>query len=212
MALMDILATAHGGAYFANAGKAAGLDAAAARVSIERLAPEIAERLRKHAEDDQAYEALLDLLEDGDGDAFLDDASLMGDKEVASDGKAVLKDLYGSLAAASKAGTSLTGLPKAQIDRLMPLTAASVLAAVVRANSGPQHLAATGGGSGGGLLGNIVSAVIEGAIKGATSTLAPKRRRKRYVSYSSRRRRTTTKRRTRKPSLESIFREILLGR
>jgi hypothetical protein len=72
-----------------------------------------------------------------------------------------------------------------------------------------QQIAGESGG--GGLWGAIVSAVIDGAIKGAASSRpkAPAR----YTSYaSSRRKKKKTTRRTRKPSLESIFREILSGR
>lgn len=214
MSLMDIFASAHGGAFFANAGQAAGLDEATARDAIQKLGPAIAEKLRVRAQDEEAFDDLLDLIEDGDGDAFLDDATLIADKEVSSDGKAILKDIYGTQAKAVSDGMTITGIDKAHVSKLMPVVAASVLAALARANGGPQALAASGStGQGGGLLGSIVSAVIEGAMKGAAAQLAPKRRRRRYTSYTSyRRRKTTRKRRTQRPSLESIFRDILSGR
>jgi hypothetical protein len=212
MALMDILAAAQGGAFLANVGRAAGLDETTSRAAIGALGPAIAEKLRRRAEDAEALDALLDLLEDGDGDAFLDDPELIDDAEVTSDGKAVLKDIYGSLAAALDAGAGLTGLSMVQVQKLMPIAAASVLAALARANGRAQPLAGDSGGGSGGLLGSIVSAVIEGAVKGAAQSLAPKRRRRRYAGYSTYRRKKRTTRRTRRPSLESIFREILTGR
>ncbi len=210
MGLMDMLSAAQGGSFFANAGRVAGLNAGAAQAAITALAPAIATQLRKRAEDEDAFEALLDLLEDGDGDAFLDNASLVDDPEVRSDGKAILKDIYGTQAAALKAGGELTGLTKPTVEKLMPICAASVLAALARANgSGAQQLA--GSTEGGGLLGSVVSAVVEGAMKGVQSSLAPKRRRRRYTSYLGARKRKRTTRRKRKPSLESIFRDILSG-
>jgi hypothetical protein len=212
MALIDILEAAQGGAFLANVGRAAGLDETTSRAAIGALGPAIAEKLRRRAEDAEALDALLDLLEDGDGDAFLDDPELIDDAEMTSDGKAVLKDIYGSLAAALDAGAGLTGLSMVQVQKLMPIAAASVLAALARANGGAQPLAGDGGGGSGGLLGSIVSAVIEGAVKGAAQSLAPKRRRRRYSGYSTYRRKKRTTRRTRRPSLESIFREILTGR
>jgi hypothetical protein len=216
MGLMDILGAAHGGQFFANAGRAAGIDEAQSRDALSRLAPAIAEKLRERAQDEEAFDALLDLLEDGEGDAFLDDPVLIGDKEVASDGKAILKDLYGTQAKASAAGIEMTGLNKGQMNKLLPIAAASVLAALVRANGGGvQQLASGSGAGGGGLLGTIVSAVVEGAMKEVQRQFAPKKRRKkRYTGYSSyrRKRKKTTTRRTRRPSLESIFRDILSGR
>jgi hypothetical protein len=211
---MDILGAAHGGQFFANAGKLAGLSEAKAKPAIAALGSQIAEALRKRAEDEAAFDDLLDLLEDGDGDAFLDDPNLIEDAEVSKDGNAVLKDLYGSKAAAIKAGEAVSGLSKAQLEKLMPVVAASVLAALVRANGGAQTLSAASSeeSSGGGLFGTIVAAVVAGAMKGVQQSLKPKRRRRRYSGYSGYRRRTTRKRRTRRPSLESIFRNILTGR
>jgi hypothetical protein len=215
MALMDILSSAQGGAFFANAGRAAGLGASEAKTALQAICPAIATQLRQRAEDEEAFDSLLDLLEDGEGDAFLDDAELMNDLEVTKDGKAILDDLYGSQAEALKTGRSLSGIDESKLKTLMPIAAASVLAALARSNAGAQQLAGTQkaqGGAGGGLLGTILSAVVEGVVKGAARSLAPKRRRRRYSGYTSYRRRSTRKRRTRRPSLDSIFRDILSGR
>ena len=64
------------------------------------MAPAIAPAIAQARRRSRAFEALLDLLDDGNGDAFLDDASLMDDPELVSDGKAVLADIYGSAEAA----------------------------------------------------------------------------------------------------------------
>ncbi|MGE3876569.1 MAG: DUF937 domain-containing protein, partial [Parvibaculaceae bacterium] len=88
MAVMDILRSAQNGEFFANAGRAAGVDAAGAERALGALAPAIVLQLRKRAEDRHAFEGLLDLLEDGNGDAFLEDESLMQDPELISDGEA----------------------------------------------------------------------------------------------------------------------------
>src|SRR5262245_61363886 len=103
MAVMDILRGAQNGRFFANAGRAAGVDAAAAERTLGALTPEIVVKLRKRAEDPQALESLLDLLEDGHGDVFLGDESLLDDPEIVSDGKAVLTDIYGSAEAVNDA-------------------------------------------------------------------------------------------------------------
>jgi hypothetical protein len=215
MGLMEILAAAQDGAFFANAGRAAGLGAPEAKHALQLICPAIATQLRQRAEDEAAFDSLLDLLEDGDGDAFLDDGELMNDPEVVKDGRAILDDLYGSEAKALKTGQSLSGIEAAKLKILMPIAAASVLAALARSNAGAQQLSGTQqaqSNEGGGLLGAILSAVVEGMVKGAARSLAPKRRRRRYSGYTSYRRRSTRRRRTRRPSLDSIFRDILSGR
>ena len=219
MGLIDILAGAQGGAFFANAGHIAGIEAEAARQALTGMAPAIAARLRKRAEDHDAFEALLDLISDGDGDAFLDDPALLADAEVVKDGNAVLADLYGSKAAALKAlRTEAKALDEPSLNKLAPVAASAVLAALVRSNRGAQYLtdtqqaADTGGG---GIFGSIVSAVIKGVMQSAARELAPKRRRRRsYTGYAGarkRRRKLTGKRQTRSrtPTLDQVFGEIL---
>ncbi|MGE0238096.1 MAG: DUF937 domain-containing protein [Parvibaculaceae bacterium] len=214
MAVMDILRGAQNGEFFANAGRAAGVDAAEAERALAALAPAIVLQLRKRAEDPQAFEGLLDLLEDGNGDAFLDDESLMDDPELVSDGKVVLADIYGSAAAAQKALAIKPGDGARQ--RLAAIGASAVLAALARGYNRPLGLvgaqpAAGGGDEQGGIFSTIVEAVIKGAVQGATRQIAPKRRRRRSTSgyFGTRKKRTTRRRRSTTPSLEQIFGELI---
>lgn len=216
MALMDILTQAQGGAFFANAGQAVGIPPDQARAALAALCPAIAMKLRESAEKEETLDTLLEIIEDGDGDAFLDDPALIGDPEVAKDGNAILADVYGTKTAALKEATALApGLDKKTLGALTAIAATSVVAALARSQRQPMMTAVgvqpVAGNSGGGLFGSIVSAVIEGAIKGAARELAPKPRRRRSYA-SARRRRSSTKtrtRRTNRPSLDSIFRDIL---
>jgi hypothetical protein len=213
MALMDFLAQAQGGAFFDNVGRATGVAPDEARTAMSALCPAIALKLRERAEQEETFDALLDIIEDVNGDAFLDDPALIADPEVAKDGAAILTDVYGTKAVALKAGQALApDLSKTALATLMAISASSVVAALARSQR--QPLAATGvqtavGSGGGGLLGTIVSAVIAGAIKGAVSELTPKPRRRRSYATTRRRRSRTRTRRTSRPSLDSLFRDIL---
>jgi hypothetical protein len=213
MAVMDFLRNAQNGEFFANAGRVAGVDAAKAERALCALAPAIVLQLRKRAEDAQAFEGLLDLLEDGNDDAFLDDESLMDDPELISDGEAVLADIYGSAAAAQRALAINADDPATQ--RLAAIGASAVLAALARSYNQPLGLAGAQPAAGdeaeqGGILSTIVEAVIKGAVQGATRQLAPKRRRRpSYSSYFGKRRKRTTRRRGTASSLEQIFGELL---
>ncbi len=204
---------AQGGRFFANAGAAAGIDEAAAEAALGRMGPAIAAQLRKRAEDPQALEALLDLLEDGDGDAFLDDSNLLNDAEVIADGNAVLADIFGSAKAAR--GALAIAAKDAAMMKLAAIAASAVLAVLARQYAGPrmqglmgEQRAASGGGGQGGLLSTIVEAVIKGVVQGVTRQLAPKRRRTTSV-FGTRTRRRARKRRSSTPSLDQIFGEII---
>lgn len=215
MSLMDILRDAQGGRFFANAGDAAGIDQAAAEAALSRMGPAIAAQLRQRAEDPQAFEALLDLLEDGDGDAFLDDANFMKDPELIADGEAVLADIFGS-AKAARGALAIEAKDSAMM-KLAAIAASAVLAVLARHHARPQmqglmgaQRAAGNGGEQGGLLSTIIAAVIQGVVQGAQRQLAPKRRRRRTTSvFGTRTRRRTRKRRGGTPSLDQIFGEII---
>lgn len=209
MALMDILEAAQDGQFFAHAGAAAGIDESRARAGLRAICPAIAAALRAKAQDEAAFDRLLDMLEDGDGDAFLDDPALLTDPEVRKDGTAILNDIYGPKKGIAALQPLASDLSTDELAKLAPLGAASVLAALGRANASKLGIAsAEPAAEGGGLLGTIVSAVIEGVVKGATRSLAPPRRRRRSTGYYRTRRRAT-RRRTRRPSLNDIFGELL---
>lgn len=207
MAITDILAAAQGGQYFATAGAACGLEETAARRAISKFAPAIAAKLKdKAAADPEAFDALLDLLEEGGDSSDLDDADAMTGAEAQSDGAAILDDLYGSKAAALKA----LGAKSEAEEKAAALSATGVLAALAASNAATLTSdPAKASEGGGGILSIIIAAILKGLMQGAARQLAPKRRRRRYT-YATRRR--TTRRRTRRPGLDDIFRDILTGR
>ncbi len=213
MALIDMLAGAQGGAFFANVAAASGLGAGETKIVFTAIGPAIAGRLKVKAEaDPESFEELLDLLEDG-GHADLDDREAMTGAEAVADGNAILADIYGSRNAAIVDMRKLAGdIPEASLERLAAVAATAVLVALARSQAVVQPLAGaeTAADTAGGLLGTIVSAIVTGAVQGATRQLAPRRRRS-YSSYFGTRRRRTTRRRrrTRIPSLDDIFADIL---
>lgn len=206
MAITDILSAAQDGHYYANAAAACGLSEADGKRVISRFAPAIASKLKAKAQSDaEAFEALLDLLEEGGDSSDLNDAEAMTGREALADGAAILDELYGSKAAAEK---SLGAEGEAE-GKAAALSATAVMAALAASNgarlaSTPQQAAETGGG---GLLSIILGALLKGLLQGAQRQLAPKRRRRRYT-YSTRRRTTTRRRRTRTPGLDDIFKDI----
>lgn len=221
MALMDLLAAAQEGRFFANAGQASGLSDAAAKNALAGIAPAIAARLHdKAASDQDAFEKLVELLDDDDGTFDINDSNSVMGAEAVADGEAILRDLYGSVAAArGTLGKLAPGVDGTSLDQLSAIAATSVLAALTTSYHAPLALAgaqpAASSSSGGGLLGTILSAVVEGAMKGAASQLGPKKRRRRrsYASYwNGPRKRRTTRRKRANPTLNDIFGAILGNR
>lgn len=212
MTLMSILATSDDGKYFSNVAQACSMSAGEAKSALERLCPAIASRLKaKMQSDNNAFEALLDLLDEGD------DLNGLTDSEAIADGKAVLDDLYGStLAALAEMKKIAPGLSDAQCENISAIAATSVLAVLAKSYATPATLAGSTGDTpqGGGILATIISALVKGLLQGVRSQLAPRRRRRRsYTSYFGTRRKTTRrKRRAKTPTLEDIFGQILTGK
>ena len=212
MTLMSILATSDNGNYFSNVAQTCSMSAGDAKSTLERLCPAIAAKLKSRAQsDNDSFEALLDLLDEGD------DLNGLTDSEAIADGKAVLDDLYGSPAAALAEMKRLApGLSDAQYENISAIAATSVLAVLAKSYATPATLASSTGDApqAGGILSTIIYAILKGLLQGARSQLAPKRRRRRsYTSYFGTRRKTTRrKRRAKTPTLEDIFGQILTGK
>jgi hypothetical protein len=225
MAIVDTLAAAQGGRFFANAGKAAGVAESDARAAISALAPAIAEKLKDKAESDpDAFDQLLDLLEEGGDNTDLDDADAMTGAEALEDGGAILDDLYGSRAAATAALGKVAPVTGHGLDTLSAISATSVLAALAASNaqalagsSEPAEADAGGSGSaaGGGLMAVIMAALIKGLTSGVLKSLGVRQRRRprrRYGYYYGYGRRPPRRRRKRRPGIDTIFRDVLGGR
>jgi hypothetical protein len=215
MSILDILDAAEGGKFFANAAAAAGLDEATARKVSAKIAPAIAQRIKdKSAEDPEAFENLLDMLEE-DGDVDLAVEGSLTDQDAQSDGTSILNDLYGSAAETNAVFKGLGGgIDKAAMSTLTSINAAAVLAALASLNAsklsdGAAQAADTSGG--GGFFSVLLAALLKGFMQSAQRQLAPKRRRRRYTSYYGRRA-PVRRRRKRSVGLDDVFKDILGGR
>jgi hypothetical protein len=213
MSMMTILDAAQSGNYFASVATTCGMNAGEAKSSLEKLCPAIARQLKNKAQNNgEAFEALLDLLDEGGGGSDLDNLT---DSEAIADGKAVLEDIYGSPANALAEMKKLaSGLSDDACEKISAIAATSVLAILAKSYSTPSTLATVSDPApqSGGILSTIFSAVLNGILQGLARQLAPRRRRRRsYSDYFGTRRRKTTRRRTRArtPSLEDIFGQIL---
>jgi hypothetical protein len=215
MSIISILETAESGRFFANAAKAAGVSDEQARTVSAHFAPAIAQRLKdKAAKDPEAFERLLDLIEEGDAAELQEDGALT-DRDAIEDGTTILADLYGTAAEANAVFKGLAGpIEKASASTLAAINATAVLAALSAAHA-PQAAVANPSGdtgsSGGGFFSVLIASLVKGLLQGASRQLAPRRRRRRrYSSYYGRRR--TTRRRKRTVGLDDLFRDILSNR
>ncbi len=213
MSLVTALGAMQYGRFFQEAAAISGVDESTARKVLTVLVPAFARKLKAKAEQDtEAFDGLLDLLEDG---ADLTDPA---SAEAIDDGNAILSEIYGSRNTAITEARKLAGdLAEPSIGKLAAIAATAVLASLAKSHAPPMGLLAAPkvASAEGGIFGTIVAAIVKGAVQGAVRQLTPKRRRRRrtYGSYFGRKRRRTTATRRRKRnttfSLDDIFADIL---
>jgi hypothetical protein len=219
MSITSELDKARGGQLYRKLGEIAGLSAADARQIMEGLCPSIAARLKERASDRAAYEALLELLEDNEGDLIM--GGDLTEEDVLEDGRTVLADIYGSDERArdeGKATALALRIEPGAAEQLHPIAAALVLSILGRRYRGGEVVEdeaksrdSTGDREAEGrpnIIGIVLAAIGGAIMRALVNRLLPRRRRRtrlRLGRAPSRRRR----RQRREPRLEDLFRDLL---
>lgn len=233
MSVTTMLAAAQGGKLYDQVAESLDVGAAETRRAMEKLCPAIARQLKDAAEeDDDLFDTLLDLINDGEGTSPLDEPGALTDAEAISDGNAVLDDVYGSRNEAMVALRKVTpDLAERELAKLAPISAVAVVAALAQANqpmalTQAQPAASMDSGLGGGVIGTIIGSVIAGAVTGLIREVTSSKNWRGTTSYTKTRTRrpsgsktkakTRTKTQTQRTtpagksiSVEDIFRDIL---
>lgn len=226
MSLMTMLNQAAGGKLFSELAQNLSLDETTMRNAMAKLCPAIASALHdKAARDDELFQSLLDLIEDGEEASTLDSPHSLTSAEAMADGTRILDDVFGSREKAVVALRKVEpALPENDLNTLTPICATIVVAALAKANQ-PMALAAaqlqpasSGGAATGGVISTLIGAIIAGIVSALVKQLSPRRRRTTSYSTARTKRRTTrskstttTSRRSRtaSASLENVFKDIL---
>ena len=217
MSLMTLLEQAQGGGLYSTVARSLDLDDGETRKAMRKLCPAIASRLHEKAEADQElFQTLLELIEDGGETSPLESAETLTGAEAVADGNAILDDIYGSRNEAMVALRQVDEtIPERELSKLAPISATAVVAALAQANR-PATLATSGAAGnaapgGGGIFATLISAIIAGIV----STLSRKfnsrsrRRTARYSRTRSKRKTTRAPQRRTSASVEDVFRDIL---
>ena len=161
MDLLDLIASAHGGRGLDSIGGQFGLDQRQTLAAIEQLAPAVAAGLRRNINDPRGMLALVNALQNGSHDRYLDDPDTVRFDQVSNDGNRILGHVFGSKdvsrgVAMHAAGQ--TGIGGAILKQLLPIIASMVLGALTRKMGGGRAPAPQprGGGGLGDILGDIL--------------------------------------------------------
>lgn len=212
--LVDIVLMAHDGKTAAILALAGGYPADAAEKALRTQVREIGHQMARKAQDPEELELILDVIEAGEHDDYLNNPDALLSREAIQEGEEILAHVYGSLGRARTVARGLRrphGINEDKMERLMSLAATLCVAGLVR--RGRQGFMSAD-------LGDTTQVfwkeMINAIIKGITY-VPPKRRRRRnratvagsYSTSSKRKRQRARSRRTAPPSLADVFGELL---
>ena len=125
--LLSILEDSQNGQLVQKLAKACDIDESQCRDALQRLVPEIARRISDHIEDDDDLEELVDILDEEEQVAMLDDPGALFSRNAVQDGQDLLELLYGSLDKAEDRAEDIgppRGVDEDLFERMMTMAAA----------------------------------------------------------------------------------------
>ena len=173
MDLLELIANAHGGRGLETIGGQFGLDQRQTQAALEQLAPVVAAGLRRNAHNPRGMVSLVDALERGGHDRYLDEADSIEFNRVAGDGNRILEHVFGSKDVSRDVAmhaSSQTGIGGAILKQLLPIIASMVMGALARKMGGGRAPMPQPRGGG---LGDILGDILGGGMGGGAPQRAP---------------------------------------
>ncbi len=213
--LVDIVLASNDGKTAGALAMAGGFSADAADKALRTQIREIGSRMAIRARDPEELQLLLDVIEAGEHDDYLNEVDAILSREAIEEGEEILAHVYGTVERARTISRSLRkphGINAEQFERLMSVTATLCVAALVRRGQ-QTWLPAVGVES---AASTFWSELVGAVIKGVTHVPAKRRRRRSRATYANsykrskkRTRQRNKSRRKTTPNLGDIFGELL---
>lgn len=146
--LFDMLTQTNNGAAVQQVGQQTGLQPDMAQAAIKALLPAIAGGLQRNVQQPGGLQSLLDALQNGHHEQYLDQPETLGKPESIADGNAILGHLLGSKdtsrAVAAQAAQK-TGLSEQVLKSVLPMVASMAMASLSKQTRKPDMAGALAG-------------------------------------------------------------------
>ncbi len=183
--LLEMIETANGGAAKRELGQQLGLDESQTQTALKVLLPALSAGLKSNAEKPGGLQSLIEALNNGNHDEYLDRPERLRQPETVMDGNAILGHLLGSKdmsRSVASAASQKTGLTDSLLKSALPLVASMVMGSLSKQSKDPSmasQLAGLLGGSQpqpaqgrGAGLGGLLGAMLGGGRRQAPSQQA----------------------------------------
>ncbi|MEN8259760.1 MAG: DUF937 domain-containing protein [Pseudomonadota bacterium] len=172
MGIFDMILKEIGGSGLAQVARKAGISEQDLTNVFSRLVPSVTQGIKNNASDPAGAQQLLNALENGNHQRYLDKPESLDQPETIEDGNAILGHIFGSKdISRSVAGQTAneTGVDEGIVKKILPIVASVAMGALSKQASGSGlHAAQLQGGSGSdsmmGLLGSFLDADKDGDV------------------------------------------------
>ena len=148
MNLLEMIMSAQNGAAAQQAGAQLGLNQNQSQNAIAALLPAISSALKQNTANPQGLAGLLDALQNGQHEQYLDNPQMLGQPQTVNDGNAILGHLFGSKdvsrAVAGRASEK-TGIGSDVLKKLLPLVATMAMGSLSKQTKAPTMQSALTG-------------------------------------------------------------------
>ena len=146
--LLDMIMSAQGGAAAQQAGAQLGLNQQQSQSAIAALLPAISSALKQNTASPQGLAGLLQALQGGQHEQYLENPQMLGQPETVNDGNAILGHLFGSKdvsRAVAGHAAQKTGIGADVLKKLLPLVATMAMGSLSKQTRQPDMKSALTG-------------------------------------------------------------------
>ena len=172
MNMLEMLMQAQGGSAVGNLGRQFGLTEAQTQMAIRQLLPALSSGLKQNTATEGGLLDLLNALQRGNHERYIDDPGAIADSRTTEDGNAILGHVFGSKdvsRAVADQVSANTGIGSTVLKQMLPVLASMVMGSLARntRNPGMQSvIESVLGGAGGGYRSGNLDAGLGGLIGG----------------------------------------------
>ena len=141
MNLFDLISSAQGGNALNNLGRQFGLDTTQTELAVKSLLPAFSKSLKRNTSEPEGLTSLLEALQGGDHQRYVDDPALLGVAETVQDGNGILGHLFGTKEVSRQVANHVsakTGIGATILKKMLPVIAALIMGSLARKSTSPD--------------------------------------------------------------------------
>jgi len=146
MSILETLLSGQNGGLVSQVAKKVGIDESTAQTLITQLVPAVSKGIKNNAASQQGLDGLLNALNSGNHQRYLDDPENLANVEAVDEGNAILGHVFGDKTVSRNVAghaAQRTGVDESIVKKLLPLVATMAMGALSKQANTAQHMGNT---------------------------------------------------------------------